>query len=148
MTDRISPQRRSWNMSRIRGKDTKPEVMLRSLLHREGFRFKLHAAELPGKPDIVLPRYRTVIFVHGCFWHRHEGCRNSTTPKSRADFWQEKFRRTVERDRQKEETLELAGWKVLTAWECELRENPDGLVRRLSNQIVASPERPAVPCIS
>lgn len=139
MTDRISPDRRSWNMSRIRGKDTGPEVMLRSLLHREGFRFRLHAAELPGRPDIVLPRHRTVIFVNGCFWHRHEGCPYTTTPKSRAEFWLDKFRRTVERDRQKQEALERAGWRVLTAWECELRSNPAGLVKRLSDQIVATP---------
>lgn len=135
MTDRISAEHRSWNMSRIRGKNTKPEVMLRSLLHRQGFRFRLHAADLPGKPDIVLPKYRTVIFVHGCFWHRHEGCPNSTTPKTRAEFWRDKFQRTVERDRQKQTQLERTGWRVLTAWECELKTDPVALLEGLTHQI-------------
>ena len=99
MTDILSKERRSWNMSRIRGSDTKPELLVRSLLHRMGYRFRLHRKDLPGRPDIVLPKYRTVIFVHGCFWHRHKGCKYAYTPKSRTDFWQNKFQGTVERDK-------------------------------------------------
>ncbi|WP_439524130.1 very short patch repair endonuclease [Marivita sp.] len=136
MTDRISKEHRSWNMSRIRGKDTKPELILRSLLHRAGFRFRLHVPGLPGKPDIVLPKYCTVIFVHGCFWHRHEGCSNSTMPKTRPQFWQEKFDRTVERDWEKQAKLESAGWRVLTVWECELRTDPSKLAYSIKNQIL------------
>ena len=123
-------------MSQIRGKDTKPEILLRSLLHRRGFRFRLHAPGLPGTPDIVLPKYRTVIFVHGCFWHRHEGCSNATMPKTRTDFWTEKFRRTVERDQEKQAQLERAGWRVLTVWECELKSNPSETSQILKNQIL------------
>lgn len=136
MTDRISQAHRSWNMSRIRGRNTGPERLLRSLLHQEGFRFRLHAATLPGKPDIVLPKYSTVIFVHGCFWHRHENCPNATNPKTRAEFWQDKFRRTVERDRRKTHELDSAGWTVLTVWECELKSDPDSLIKTIKNQIL------------
>lgn len=123
-------------MSRIRGKNTKPELLLRSLLHRAGLRFRLHVPGLPGKPDIVLPKYRIVIFVHGCFWHRHEGCSNATMPKTRPQFWQEKFRRTVKRDQEKQAQLEDAGWTVLTVWECELKIDPSELACRLKNQIL------------
>lgn len=125
MADRISPEHRSWNMSRIRGKDTGPEKLLRSLLHRAGFRFRLHGRTMPGRPDIVLPRYRTVIFVHGCYWHRHPGCVHASTPKSRTEFWQSKFEGTVERDRRKSDELRQQGWQVLTAWECDIVRQPD-----------------------
>ena len=108
MADRISPEHRSWNMSRIRGKDTGPELSLRSLLHRAGFRYRLHDTTLPGKPDLVLPRYRTVIFVHGCYWHRHSGCKYAATPRTRTDFWLAKFQGTVERDRRTAEALARA----------------------------------------
>ncbi len=117
--DRLTKQHRSWNMSRIRGKDTKPEMRVRSLLHRMGFRFRLHRKDLPGKPDIVLPAYHTVIFVHGCFWHRHPGCRFAYTPKSRVEFWQTKFRRNVERHQEVTAELEELGWRVVVIWECE-----------------------------
>ncbi|WP_308719825.1 very short patch repair endonuclease [Komagataeibacter xylinus] len=135
MADTISAERRSWNMSRIRGRDTGPEMRLRSLLHRVGFRFRLHAKELPGKPDIVLPKYHTVIFVHGCFWHRHEGCRNATKPATRTEFWQAKFDGNVARDKRNKAALEAAGWTVITVWECELKANADRLVQQLSNEI-------------
>lgn len=125
-------------MSRIRGKDTKPEVLLRSLLHRRGFRFRLHAPGLPGKPDIVLPKYRTVIFVHGCFWHRHEGCSNATMPKTHTEFWTEKFHRTVERDVRKKTELEALGWQILTVWECELFADPQDVIKTVENQLVNS----------
>jgi DNA mismatch endonuclease, patch repair protein len=117
--DRLTPSHRSWNMSRIRGKDTKPEVRVRSALHRMGYRFRLHSRNLPGKPDIVLPKHATVVFVHGCFWHRHPGCRFAYTPKSRIEFWQAKFDRNVERHREVEEQLEELGWSVVVIWECE-----------------------------
>lgn len=119
MTDQISPEHRSWNMSRIKGRDTKPEMIVRSLLHRMGYRFRLHRKDLPGKPDIVLPKHKTVIFVHGCFWHRHQGCRFAYTPKSRVDFWNKKFDDNVKRDRRNQKELSSLGWKVITVWECQ-----------------------------
>ena len=128
--DRLTPERRSWNMSRIGGKNTKPELMVRSLLHHMGLRFRIHRKDLPGKPDIVLPKYRTVIFVHGCFWHRHRGCRYTTTPSTRVDFWQKKFDDNVERDKQKTDELRQLGWRVLIVWECETRD-PEKLMKRL-----------------
>jgi DNA mismatch endonuclease, patch repair protein len=130
-TDVHSPETRSYNMSRIRGKDTKPEVKLRSLLHGEGYRFRLHDSRLPGKPDIVLPKYRTAIFVNGCFWHRHEGCRYCSTPRTREEFWKKKFSETVLRDKKKAEQLEESGWKALTIWECELKDEPQSVLSRL-----------------
>ena len=114
MADRLSRERRSWNMSRIRGKDTQPELTVRSTLHRAGYRFRLHRKDLPGRPDIVLPKYRTVILVHGCFWHRHKGCRFAYTPKSRTAFWNEKFSGNVERDRRSVRELRRHGWRVIT----------------------------------
>jgi DNA mismatch endonuclease (patch repair protein) len=124
MTDVFSKEKRSQVMSRIRGKNTNPERLLRSLLHTAGYRFRLHSSDLPGRPDIVLPRYRTVLMVHGCFWHRHSGCRFAYEPKTRIAFWREKFARNVERDRRSNKALRKLGWRVLTVWECELR-NPE-----------------------
>jgi DNA mismatch endonuclease (patch repair protein) len=135
MADSLTSERRSWNMSRIRGRNTGPELRLRSLLHREGFRFRLHAKQLPGSPDIVLPKYRTVIFVHGCFWHRHPGCRNATMPSTRREFWREKFEGNVSRDLRNQAALEAAGWTVLTIWECELKADAEGIVRRLVDEL-------------
>ena len=129
--DILSKQKRSWNMSRIRGKDTRPEVHVRSLLHRLGYRFRLHRKDLPGKPDIVLPKYRTAIFVHGCFWHRHEGCRKAYNPKSRRDFWEEKFRQNIARDKKNINLLEENDWKVFIIWECEINDES-----RLSKKLV------------
>lgn len=134
MTDRLSEERRSWNMSRIRSKDTAPERAVRSLLHQLGFRFRLHRKDLPGHPDIVLPRYRSVVMVHGCFWHRHPGCKFAYEPKSRVDFWERKFKRNVERDREVREQLENLGWRVLVVWECELR-NIDALTKKLRREL-------------
>lgn len=131
MVDILSPERRSWNMSRIRGKDTKPEIALRSLLHRAGYRFRIHDRRLPGHPDIVLPKYRTAVFVNGCFWHRHPGCSKSYTPASRTEFWQEKFAATVERDARKAAQLRDLGWNVVTVWECELRKEPEAVLSEL-----------------
>ena len=119
--DKLTPERRSWNMSRITGRNTVPERKVRSLLHRLGFRFSLRSQKLPGRPDIVLKSRNTAIFVHGCFWHRHPGCRFATTPATRAEFWAEKFRRNRERDAANEARLRQAGWEVLTVWECETK---------------------------
>jgi DNA mismatch endonuclease (patch repair protein) len=135
MVDTISAERRSWNMSRIKGRDTAPERQLRSLLHRSGFRFRLHDRRLPGRPDIILPKYRTAVFVHGCFWHRHEGCRYATTPSTRPDFWHEKFEGNVRRDADNRTALENAGWNVLTVWECELKSDAESVLARLRTQI-------------
>ena len=120
--DIISEERRSWNMSRIKGKDTKPELVVRSILHKMGYRFRLHRKELPGKPDIVLPKYKTVIFVHGCFWHRHKKCKFAYTPKSRVKFWKDKFAETVKRDKQHLKQLKENGWEVFIVWECETKD--------------------------
>lgn len=123
MTDRITKDRRSWNMSRIRSKNTKPELLVRSLLHRMGYRFRLHRKDLPGKPDIVLPKYKTVIFVNGCFWHRHKGCKRCTTPSSNEKYWQTKFERNVKKDRINQSELKKLGWKILIIWECEIADS-------------------------
>ena len=121
MSDHLSPDRRSWNMSRIKGKNTKPEILVRKFLHGNGYRFRIHRKDLPGKPDIVLPKYKVVVFVHGCFWHRHKNCKYSSSPKTHTEFWEEKFRRNVERDKQNIADLESLGWKVLVVWECEVK---------------------------
>lgn len=120
LVDFLTPSERSKRMSRIRSQDTKPELALRRALHRLGLRFRLGGAGLPGKPDLVFPRYKVAVFVHGCFWHRHAGCKVATTPKSNSGFWTEKFQRNVERDRRVTSELEAHGWKVLVAWECDL----------------------------
>lgn len=123
MTDHITPEHRSWNMSRIKGKDTKIEVQVRSWLFSRGFRFRKNDKRYPGKPDIVLPKYKTIIFINGCFWHRHEGCKYATTPKTRTDFWLEKFERNIANDKLHVQQLEEQGWKVITLWECELKKS-------------------------
>lgn len=130
--DIISKERRSWNMSRIKNKDTTPEKAVRSALHKLGFRFRLHQKDLPGKPDIVLKKYRTVIFVNGCFWHRHPGCKYAYSPKSREEFWQRKFNSNIERAKTVQERLEKLGWQSVVIWECET-ENPAKLYNFLSS---------------
>jgi DNA mismatch endonuclease (patch repair protein) len=132
MADRLTPERRSWLMSRVRGKSTLPEITVRRSAHASGMRFRLHRTDLPGRPDIVFPRYRTVVFVHGCFWHRHEGCRKATSPKSRVEYWEAKFRTNVERDARNEAELARMGWRVLTIWECETKDS-DLLGRKLDS---------------
>lgn len=121
MADVHEPAVRSYNMSRIRGKDTKPEMRVRKYLHAEGFRFRLHQKDLPGKPDIVLKKYKTVVMINGCFWHGHEGCRYFVIPKTRTEWWTEKIGKTQANDRKHLEELVRLGWKVLVVWECELK---------------------------
>jgi DNA mismatch endonuclease (patch repair protein) len=121
MTDIVDRQTRSRMMAGIRGKDTKPELTLRRSLHAMGFRYRLHAKGIPGKPDLVLPKYKAVIFVHGCFWHRHPECRYASTPATRPEFWSMKFSANVARDSAVRSALLLAGWRVATIWECAMR---------------------------
>ncbi len=142
MADRLTPEARSANMARIRGRDTGPEIAVRRALHAAGFRFRLHRRDLPGTPDIVLVRQRIAILVHGCYWHRHEGCRNATTPGTRADFWQAKFAANVERDARKTSALQTAGWKVVVIWECEAAK-PDRLAAVIRERLPAPAARQA-----
>ena len=130
MSDVLTREQRRFCMSQIGGKDTKPERIVRSVVHRLGYRFRLHRSDLPGKPDLVLPRHNKVIFVHGCFWHRHPRCRYTTTPKTRATFWREKFEQNKKRDRRVTRQLKRLGWKVLIVWECETKD-PQRLARTL-----------------
>lgn len=118
MTDHLVPEKRSENMRKIHSKDTKPEIRIRKELHRRGYRYRLHVKDLPGHPDIVLPKYRTVIDVRGCFWHGH-GCRRGNRPKSNTDYWDAKILRNMERDRDTEQKLKSLGWKVIVVWECQ-----------------------------
>lgn len=119
-----TPQR-SRMMSSIRGKNTKPERILRSLLFAKGFRYRLHVRGLPGSPDLVFPKRRAVVFVHGCFWHRHDDCRYTTTPKSNEDFWRKKFQENIARDKLHVEMLQALGWRVAIVWECALKHSED-----------------------
>jgi len=114
---------RSATMAKVRNKDTTAEITVRKALHKRGVRFRLHRRDLPGTPDIVLPRYKLAIFVHGCFWHQHKGCRRATVPQTNTDFWQQKFMRNLSRDAKAEQELVTAGWKVVVIWECELRSS-------------------------
>ena len=122
-------------MARIRSRDTKPELIVRSLLHRCGVRFSLRRRDLPGHPDIVLPKYKTVVFVHGCFWHRHAHCRMASDPKSHQAFWQAKFEANVARDRHNRRALTKAGWKVIVLWECGIMRDPLAAVQRVLRMI-------------
>lgn len=122
MVDRLSRERRSWNMSRIRSGNTKPELAVRKALHAMGYRFRLKRRDLPGRPDIVLPKHNTAVFVHGCFWHRHQGCRYAYNPKSRLEFWQSKFEANIARDKTVALQLKSLGWQQLVVWECETKD--------------------------
>ena len=123
MADVHTKEQRSYNMSRIKGKDTKPEMLVRKFLHANGFRYKLHDKTLPGKPDIVLPKYKTVIFVHGCFWHGHKECKYSTIPKTRTEWWFNKIEGNKMNDNRNKRLLKKTGWKVIDVWQCNLK-NP------------------------
>jgi DNA mismatch endonuclease (patch repair protein) len=131
------PDERRALMGRIKGANTKPELVVRRILHAMGRRFRLHRKDLPGRPDIVLPRFRTAIFVHGCFWHRHSGCRGATTPKTREEFWRSKFEANVARDSASETALAIAGWRVVVIWECETKDAAK-LEARLSDELGAA----------
>jgi len=123
MADVHSKETRSYNMSRIRSKDTKPEMLVRKFLHKNGFRYRLHVKDLPGKPDIVLPKYKTVIFIHGCFWHGHEGCKYAALPTTRTEWWEEKIVRNIQNDKKAEAALRAANWNIITIWQCELKSD-------------------------
>lgn len=140
MADVHTPEKRSYNMSRIRGKDTKPEEIVRKFLFSQGFRYRKNDKRLPGAPDIVLPKYKTVIFVNGCFWHKHEGCKYFVWPKNNAEFWKNKFEKNCERDDRNYALLQDAGWKVIVIWDCELKANTRGtalnnLLVQIKNQL-------------
>lgn len=122
MTDIVDQQTRSRMMAGIKGKNTRPELALRRAMHARGFRYRLHSTKIHGRPDLVLPKYRAVVFVHGCFWHRHEGCRYATNPTTRAEFWEAKFEANVTRDNVVQGALLDAGWRIATIWECTLRK--------------------------
>jgi DNA mismatch endonuclease (patch repair protein) len=133
--DRLAKEKRSWNMSKIRSENTRPEVIVRSILHKMGYRFRLHVKNIVGKPDIVLPRFKTTIFVHGCFWHSHHECKYAYTPKTRPDFWQKKFEDNIKRHHIVEQQLTEQGWNVIVVWECELKD-PKRLKDRLKSLIL------------
>jgi DNA mismatch endonuclease (patch repair protein) len=128
--DRLTPERRSWLMSRVVSKNTSPEIRVRKAAHALGLRFRVHPSALPGKPDIAFRKRKTVVFVHGCFWHRHPRCKKASLPKSRVGYWQRKFALNVRRDKQVTSELRKQGWRVATIWECETK-NPALLTRRL-----------------
>ena len=129
MVDKLTPERRSALMSRVRGKDTVPELIVRRMVHAEGYRYRLHRKGLPGKPDLVFPGRRKAVFVHGCFWHGH-GCKIGRLPKSRAEYWEPKIARNRERDAQNRAELESLGWQILTVWQCETKD-AEALNRRI-----------------
>lgn len=130
MPDIFPQEKRSQIMSKVSSKETKPEILIRKLLFSKGFRFRKNVKNLPGKPDIVLPKYKTVIFVHGCFWHQHKNCRKSTRPTSNTEFWNTKLDKNIERDKKNAQLLKKAGWKIITVWECELK-NIEKLKKKL-----------------
>jgi DNA mismatch endonuclease (patch repair protein) len=132
MADKLTAEHRSWNMSRIRGKNTNPEKEVRSILHRMGYRFRLHRKDLPGRPDIVMPKFRTVIFVHGCFWHLHTGCNQGRIPATRREFWENKLSGNAKRDKQHQRVLRQLGWHVITVWECDVERSGEKVAHRLS----------------
>jgi DNA mismatch endonuclease, patch repair protein len=133
--DTFSREKRSDIMRRVRSSNTSPELLVRRLLHRAGYRFKLYGSDLPGNPDIVLPKYRAIILVHGCFWHRHKGCREATMPKSNVPYWEAKFARNENRDRRIKRALTRLGWRVITAWECQTKD-PVRLLAKLKRALL------------
>lgn len=137
MADVHTPEQRSYNMSRIHSKNTKPEELVRKYLFSQGFRYRKNDARLPGKPDIVLPKYKTVIFVNGCFWHGHEGCRYFVWPKNNAEFWEEKITGNIQRDKHNRQLLANQGWRVIEIWECQLKRSVvDNTLQNLVLQII------------
>jgi DNA mismatch endonuclease (patch repair protein) len=135
MGDSISPERRSWVMSRVAGKNTSPELAVKRAAHALGLRFQLHRKDLPGTPDLVFPKLKIVVFVNGCFWHRHRGCKRARTPKTRVDYWDAKLQRNVDRDRRVRSKLRSLGWKSIVIWECET-SNLEGLRETLRSRVI------------
>jgi len=131
----LTPEKRSWNMSRIRNRDTKPELALRSALHRLGYRYRLSDKNLPGRPDIVLPKYKAAVFVHGCFWHRHKGCKYAYNPKSKVEFWQNKFEENVARDERNISDIRSNGWIPVVVWECQIKHDLNSCIDLLTKQL-------------
>lgn len=139
MADRLSPDQRHFNMSHVRSSNTKPELALRHALWHMGFRYRVNYRRLPGKPDIVLPKYRTVIFIHGCFWHGHKGCRFYSVPKTNTDFWKAKIARNQERDQEVWRQLEAKGWYVIIVWECQLKNAElNKTIRQVTEEIMSN----------
>lgn len=134
-SDIYTEEKRSEVMSRVRSGNTKPERIVRSVLHRLGYRFRLRRKDLPGKPDIVLPKHETVVFVHGCFWHQHPGCKKATIPKQNRAFWESKLARNVERDKEVREELTDLGWNVVTIWECETKKGSEAWLQRFETSL-------------
>jgi len=135
LADTITREKRSWNMSRIKAKDTSIEIRVRKWLYHHGYRYRKNVSALPGKPDIVLKSYNTVIFIHGCFWHRHPNCKDATIPKTRTEFWQSKFAKNIANDKKNTQKLEEMGFRVLIIWECEINKHFDETVSKISKII-------------
>jgi DNA mismatch endonuclease (patch repair protein) len=131
--DTITKERRSWNMSKIRSKDTLPEIRIRKALWRMGYRYRLYYKLLPGKPDIVITKQKIVVFVHGCFWHRHENCIEASRPKTNSEYWETKIQKTIERDKKHQAEIQMAGWKVIIIWECNVKNDIDDNVKMLND---------------
>jgi DNA mismatch endonuclease (patch repair protein) len=137
MADVFSKEKRSWIMSRVKGKDSLPEMIVRRYLHSLGFRYRLHVKQLPSKPDIVLPKYKTIILIHGCFWHGHKNCKKASLPKSRTEWWQKKIETNFKNDKKNENALRKLGWNVIVVWQCELKSTKfnntmNRLIKRLN----------------
>lgn len=135
-SDIYSRKKRSEVMSTVKSKNTKPELRVRSWLHKRGFRFRLHGKDLPGVPDVILPKYKTAIFVHGCFWHQHPGCKKATIPRTNYEFWKQKLERNVERDIEHVGQLKQRGWRVITVWECEVTKDIEQTMKKVEVQIL------------
>jgi DNA mismatch endonuclease, patch repair protein len=135
--DTFSREKRSDIMRQVRSSNTAPELLVRRLLHRSGYRFKLYGSDLPGNPDIILPKYRAIILVHGCFWHRHKNCIDATMPKSNISYWERKFERNIKRDRLIKRTLIRLGWRVITVWECQTK-HPSRLLSKLVKELMTA----------
>lgn len=140
MADSLTPEKRSWNMAQIHSKDTTIEVKVRKYLFSQGFRYRKNDKRLPGTPDIVLPKYHSVIFIHGCFWHRHPGCKIATTPKTNTEYWNEKFAHNISNDEKKQEMLRSLGWNVIVLWQCDIEKRFDQTMQSLIADIVGNTE--------
>lgn len=136
--DNLTPEQRKKTMSRIRSRDTKPEMLVRSYLHGKGYRYRLHRRDLPGCPDLVFAQYRVVVFVHGCFWHQHPGCPRAVMPKTRQEYWRPKLQRNVQRWNENMKKLERLGWKVLVVWECQLESSLEDICEALIDELKLS----------